>query len=479
MRVGVEHNDLPAFFSAFAERAYKENDLSDVTYALLEANKAFRQFFLDFFFPNEGLSCEQVVIEREHAVEEGRPDFWIRSEKEVYLVEVKIWDGGHHFEQYHKILKKEGSRDGRWARLGYIANYSLRDVNVCKDGTNLKASKTGCGLHTWKEFAKGLESDDCAGDSLVRGYLAYLKRVCPYDDFDCRVWSKDLNDFNFVKEFYSVLSTSIRSVKCKVYPSSRVAFDRTRLGQFFEWSYNGKPVWGWLGVYYTSDGADLCVEFEDREGWGLPVCETVRQKQPSRVKEGVLRFYYKGQITFDKEFMTQFLQDVLTGIEEGKIALEVPVESRTREKRLLAMKAFPMLLDSLFREMEERFRAKDSLFGAYDFVPADARDQVKPSEFCGCYFELRPRESDDALKCEAEKLRGWMGVLYSDGCKYAKDGMLGANEPVVKEGEAPVFMVELWGLCLTCAKVGDWRKNSWGALCRTFKEIPTVAEVWK
>lgn len=46
-----------------AERAYKENDLSDVTYALLEANKAFRQFFLDFFFPNEGLVGDQVVIE--------------------------------------------------------------------------------------------------------------------------------------------------------------------------------------------------------------------------------------------------------------------------------------------------------------------------------------------------------------------------------------------------------------------------------
>ena len=158
-----------------AERAYKENDLSDVTYALLEANKALRQFFLDFFFPRERLADDQVVIEREHAVGEGRPDFWIRTGSKVYLVEVKIWDGGHHFEQYHEILKEEGSRDGRWARLGYIANYSLRDVNVCKDGPNRKASEIGCGLCTWKEFAKRLESDDCAGDSLVRGYLGYLK----------------------------------------------------------------------------------------------------------------------------------------------------------------------------------------------------------------------------------------------------------------------------------------------------------------
>lgn len=101
-----EHEALSAFFSALAERAYKENDLSDVTYALLEANNAFRQFFLDFFFPHEGLEGVKVVIEREHVIGDSRPDFWIRNRNEVYLVEVKIWDGGHHFEQYHKRLKR-------------------------------------------------------------------------------------------------------------------------------------------------------------------------------------------------------------------------------------------------------------------------------------------------------------------------------------------------------------------------------------
>ena len=182
MDLVTEQNGLSAFFSALAERAYKENDLSDVTYALLEANNAFRQFFLDFFFSHEGLEREKVAIEREHVIGDSRLDFWIRNGNEVYLVEVKIWDGGHHFEQYHKILGEEGSKDGRWARLGYIANYSLCNVNICEDGVRKEASETGCGLHTWEEFAKRLESDDCSGDPFVRGYLEYLKRVCPYDD---------------------------------------------------------------------------------------------------------------------------------------------------------------------------------------------------------------------------------------------------------------------------------------------------------
>lgn len=478
MDLVTEQNGLSSFFSALAERAYKENDLSDVTYALLEANKAFRQFFLDFFFPNEGIEGEQVVIEREHVIGDSRPDFWIRNGNEVYLVEVKIWDGGHHFEQYHEILGEEGSKDGRWARLGYIANYSLRDVNVCEDGVSRKVSELGCGLHTWEEFAKRLESDDCSGDPLVQGYLDYLKRVCPYDDFDLSAWSKELGDFNFVKRFYEGVTEAIGSLKnCKVYGSSRLAFDRTRLGQFFEWVYNGSPVWGWLGVCYTNKGAELCVEFEDREGWGHLVCEAVRQHQPVAVKNGALRFYYEGQAPFD-EAVSVFFHKILSEIERGVSGLGVPAESRTHEKRLLAMKAFPMLLDSLFREMENLFRAKDSSLGTYDCIPSDARDQVKPSELCGRYFELIPKDKDgQPLEREAGKLRGWMGVLYSDSCKYVNDGVSGSNGPVVGKGAKPVFMVELWGRCLTCAEASGWRKNSWGTLCRTFDDIPESEEI--
>lgn len=471
-----EHDGLSAFFSALAERAYKENDLSDVTYALLEANKAFRQFFLDFFFPQEELSGDHVAIEREHAVEEGRPDFWIRSGNEVYLVEVKIWDGGHHFEQYCEILKKEGSKDGRWARLGYIANYSLRDVYVCEDGTNKKASEVGCGLRTWEEFAKKLASCDCSDDLLVRGYLDYLKRVCPYDDFKVESWPGELRDFLSVKQFCESLPRAIlRAERCKVYSSSRAASDRTRLGQFFEWSFNEKPVWGWLGVTYANKGAELCVEFEDREGWGRPVCEAVRQQRPSAVKDGVLRLYYEGKARF-VEAVSRFLQETLAKIERGESASGLQEGGRAHEKDLLAMKAFPMRLDLLFREMEDLFRAPGNPPCAYDFVPTDARGQVKPQEFCGRYFELIPGDKDGRpFEREASKLRGWMGVLYSDGCTYANDGMPGAKEPLVKK--EPVFMVELWGQCLMCVQANGWRKNSWDAACRIFEGLPTAAEI--
>ena len=232
-----------------------------------------------------------------------------------------------------------------------------------------------------------------------------------------------------------------------------------------------------MDAHGNNDGVELCVEFEDREGWGRSVCEAVRQKQLSAVKNGVVRFYYGGQKPFD-EAVSVFLQEVLSGIERGVSGLGVPVESRTHEKRLLAMKAFPMLLDSLFREMEGLFRAKDSSLRTYDFIPSDTRDQVKPSEFCGRYFELAPKDKEDQpLEREAGKLRSWMGVLYSDSCKYVNDGT-SSNEPVVGKGATPMLMIELWGRCLTHTETRDWRKNSWGALCRTFEDIPTAVEIW-
>ena len=61
-------------------------------------------------------------------------------------------------------------------------------------------------------------------------------------------------------------------------------------------------------MYYTNDGAELCVEFEDREGWGHPVCETVRQQRFSAVKNGILGFYYGGQAPFDKAVSVFFFR---------------------------------------------------------------------------------------------------------------------------------------------------------------------------
>ena len=98
--------ELTKFFTALSERARKENDLSDITYAMCEANLEFQKFFLDFFFREANLDVKTVKISREHSTEWGRPDFWIRTaDGLLYIVEVKIWDSNHHFEQYFEIQR--------------------------------------------------------------------------------------------------------------------------------------------------------------------------------------------------------------------------------------------------------------------------------------------------------------------------------------------------------------------------------------
>ena len=98
---------LTSFFQAFAERAYKENDLSDVTYAVCRSDEDFMKFFLEFFFKGKIQPDEVKCFEREHSDDMGRPDFWIETKKgDAYIIEVKIGDWKQHFDQYHRLLKK-------------------------------------------------------------------------------------------------------------------------------------------------------------------------------------------------------------------------------------------------------------------------------------------------------------------------------------------------------------------------------------
>ena len=51
MSADVERNALAAFLSALAERAYKENDLSDVTYALFGGEQGVPAVLLGLLLP--------------------------------------------------------------------------------------------------------------------------------------------------------------------------------------------------------------------------------------------------------------------------------------------------------------------------------------------------------------------------------------------------------------------------------------------
>lgn len=289
--------DLNKFFKALSERAYKENDLSDVTYSMCESNKVFRQFFLDFFFRSFNIDAQAVTITREYATEWGRPDFYIRRGDELFIVEVKIWDGSHHFEQYKGILdEKNGKEDvgkGNWKRLGYIANYEgIKQIQINDNGFKTPKDLC-CPAYTWKDFVTELEKFSCFYDPAISAYVEYVKRVCPYDNFNIGNQQLNLSDFNSVRQFENAVVDAIcaleKSNYCNLssyYKSPRYFISQHRMGHFFEFDLpvdnkqndsSEKRVWGWVGAYYRNEGAVVCVEFEDRDGWGKPVCDKFRE----------------------------------------------------------------------------------------------------------------------------------------------------------------------------------------------------------
>ena len=472
--------DLTKFFTALSERAYKENDLSDVTYAMCEANAEFKQFFLDFFFKEFNLDPSTTTIEREHSEKFGRPDFWITtSDKGNFIVEVKIWDGNHHFEDYHKILaghptdaKKE---EDAWQRLGYIANYkSIKDIEIALDGnTKTTATNLKCPVKTWQEFSEALQGciyPEIKTDPTIASYIGYLKRVCPFDGFAIpQGWTIAVSDFEAVREFSENIDNVIsklqneKKYKIKKYTGSPRWFrSQYRMGQFFEWEtptdgpLNGRTVWGWLGAYYSKDGAVVCVEFEDKSGWGDLICGMHKKY----VHDGVLRFYYAKSQTAssdDNSLDDKSLNNFLTAVLGQSLGRQVScnqnstfcmkIDGAAKSKKLLAMKCLPFALMNHFKNADF---LNDKGFN-FSFVYES--DEEVPTSHCGRHFRLTPKSGSEGNN----GYRGWIGMLYSGNCK--RQNTSDKNKDFAKK---PAFVVEISKDFPLNDKVkNDWGENTW------------------
>lgn len=159
------NSSLLKFFGELATYFRKENDLSDVTVALCNADNEFKEIFLKFFFPQINVSEVSNILREvpDDSAKDSRVDILIKTNDEniSYLIEVKIYDQNHHFGQYEKAYRipKE--------RFGYITNYN------CK--------KEGYVIKTWEEFY-----NNCCKNSnnpFIKAYGEYLKNVCGIDRY--------------------------------------------------------------------------------------------------------------------------------------------------------------------------------------------------------------------------------------------------------------------------------------------------------
>lgn len=252
---------LSSLFNCLAQRFGKENDLSDITWAMCQASPAFKELWIHFFFPDLDLLTVES-IEREIPDDSGngsRVDFLINIENQKpYLVEVKIWDQKHHFGQYEKAygIDKE--------RLGYITNYPYR-----QEGYQVKQ---------WNEFyrhlvdANGIPEEE---RSLICAYCEYLRNICGIVMID------GIIDIEKMSSLYdlTLVFHELANGQTDVYETHRYrkdfSYDNCKYTCLIA-KYCDIPEWGTqypvIGIWYNNKPRIAAGYYEARD-WCKSICD--------------------------------------------------------------------------------------------------------------------------------------------------------------------------------------------------------------
>ena len=397
--------NIEALACGLSERMCKENDLSDMTYALCVGNSEFFQFFLDFFFRDSHLNAKEVDISREwDASDNGRPDFCIQDKvaKRYFFVEAKLWDRNLHFKKYCSELKSLNEKQKKQvsANLGYIAAYKID-----------KAEVDGCSVHTWLEFYTELKKLAFLNDPAIKCYCTYLCSVAGAEradqsDNDIKEYATfNGADFIGIRKFMEEIETAVGELKSEgvsLYTrGKRNILPGTRMGRFIEISnvFNDKSVWAWIGAFYGFGKPEVCLWFEDRNGWGKLVCDKYRNvswtgSEIEYDNEG-LYFHMLDTDGSIKDFIKRVVED----IRGNKTDLRQRISSKVDKKYefILAMRRFPLWIERKFLDLESpEFSIKS--------ISSDG-DSDDPAKHCGRYFTVEQCGGKNKLYC-------WVGVLF-------------------------------------------------------------------
>jgi len=245
------------FFSSLSDRLYKENNLSDITWAICQADNEFQQLFLNYCF-NEAFDSHPITLCREFTSESSRPDFYFKYNDIEHIIEVKIYDQNHHFKQYNKSFPD--------SKKAFIANYEHKPVG-------------GYVVTDWEGFYKVIESylqKTQNENLLLSGYLQYLENVINY----VRINKMNLENINSIFDFNESIKKVINTFepeKCKVYAPLK-SHEQSFSGQYFEFVLNKKTsVYPWFGLHFEDKG--IWIAFEEK--W----CKSVLQSL-KKIKKG-------------------------------------------------------------------------------------------------------------------------------------------------------------------------------------------------
>jgi len=236
----MDVNLSKAFFSNLAHRFYKENDLSDITWALSEAHPEFKRLFLSFFF-SEIDDVSEITLSREVSEEDSRPDFSFEVGNSKYIIEVKKFDKDYHFEQYKKTFPG--------ARFGWIAIYNTE-------------KQDGIEIRTWEEFKIFLERfvETVNSNELIHSYISYIEQTCSIINF--KKMTLDNSPFFFNKLIEKVIQSSLPEFDVNNYNQAK-SINEWRNGKYFSLQKKGSNtvIYPWFGVYYDKEKTLIYIGF--------------------------------------------------------------------------------------------------------------------------------------------------------------------------------------------------------------------------
>lgn len=302
---------IKKLFYNFSYRFNKENDLSDITWTLCKTSDYFQTLFLNFFFPDTNFDNVDSFI-RELSKDDSRADFFIENNGETYVIECKINDRNHHFQQYTKTYQIPNER------LGYIVNYYHIEA-----GFNVK---------TWAQFYEFIEINipDTDEKPIFEGYLEYLKNVCNIIKIEKMKLEGIHSLFHLNIALKSVINRSTDRFSLSFYNTD---FKENYYGYKFKVednSKNKKDLWLSLGIWFNHVKPVITLGVWKNEGWGKPLCDIIEEgklhsenyalqsyfEDSSYYFEGSERFYqeFSGSNTAEEQIniLCKFVDEVIT-----------------------------------------------------------------------------------------------------------------------------------------------------------------------
>lgn len=320
---------LSLFFESLSVRFGKENDLSDVTWAMCQASDYFKEKWVKFFFD---LDVNDVIyIEREipDTTNSGcRVDFklTVKDDPHPYLIEVKLWDKNHHFGDYEDAYMVPRGKE----RLGYITNYEHKE--------------NGYDVKQWKGFYDKLKEDEIKNIipeedlNLVRGYCSYLNKICA---FNMRTEKIDINKLSSLYPL-TIALRQIADFSCEEFDVKNY---ETYLRDDLRWLYlevDYKQDWGkqypFMGILHSSPTDRLiCAGFDKRKTWSQEIVHFIRENDHLKWEGEYCKmpFYSEGEYYF---YMTR------KALNEFQNAKDLEAQKTVLRSFLLEVLMFPIKL---------------------------------------------------------------------------------------------------------------------------------------